>query len=459
MICEQGSSRTVYFGRDPLGRRSLVVHRPTPAKPYLTLASMSNGSHDFEELPADTLFSVSLDDHCLNIQNVSRESAYLQLIAPKPLHRDLPAADYPIPVDPLPPIWGETVEEFIKHLDASIVLRTQDIPRLNSLKNSDARVAVLFSGGIDCSVIAFLAHRHLPLSEPIDLLNVAFENPHRAEGHTQPSQKKPHKQSTRPHLSEEQKYSVPDRITGLEQVEEFRRLAPERTWNFVTINIPYEETLRHRPIIERLMAPSRTVMDMSLALALYFASRGIGCIESRDTEAPNSPTGSVRSYTSPARVILSGLGADELLGGYIRHRNAYKHGGWQALLDELQRDVDRIHIRNLGRDDRVISSHGKEARYPFLSMNLLAYLSSIPIHLKVDPRVIPPSQTPQDEANEQLAVKGLPGDKLLLRLAARRLGLHGAASRAKRAMQFGSRSARLEGGDVTKRSNGATLLS
>ena len=28
-------------------------------------------------------------------------------------------------------------------------------------------------------------------------------------------------------------YLVPDRITGLEEVEELRRLCPERRWNFV----------------------------------------------------------------------------------------------------------------------------------------------------------------------------------------------------------------------------------
>lgn len=41
------------------------------------------------------------------------------------------------------------------------------------------------------------------------------------------------------------------------------------------------------------------------------------------------------AYTSPARVLLNGLGSDELLGGYGRHRTAFKAGGWQAVIDEV----------------------------------------------------------------------------------------------------------------------------
>lgn len=41
-------------------------------------------------------------------------------------------------------------------------------------------------------------------------------------------------------------------------------------------------------------------------------------------------------YTSPARVLISGLGSDELLGGYSRHRNAFVSGGWQGLIDEVR---------------------------------------------------------------------------------------------------------------------------
>jgi asparagine synthetase B (glutamine-hydrolysing) len=125
--------------------------------------------------------------------------------------------------------------------------------------------------------------------------------------------------------------------------------------------------------------------------------------------------------------------------------------------------VDRIHTRNLGRDDRIIASHGKEARYPYLSLSLIAFLSDLPIHFKVDPRVMATSNQDEDmmdsnEMTSKLTIAGLPGDKVLHRLAARQLKLEGAARRAKRAMQFGSRSARMEGGEGNKKIKGSASL-
>lgn len=63
-------------------------------------------------------------------------------------------------------------------------------------------------------------------------------------------------------------------------------------------------------------------------MALYFASRGRGTVR-RDADDTREP------YTSTARVLLSGLGSDELLGGYSRHRRAFEQAGWNALVDEV----------------------------------------------------------------------------------------------------------------------------
>lgn len=80
---------------------------------------------------------------------------------------------------------------------------------------SHAKLAILFSGGIDSAVLAALADLCLPVNEPIDLLNVAFEMQNQ---------------------SGEKRFLVPDRITGLECLKE---LNPKRKWNFVQVDIRY----------------------------------------------------------------------------------------------------------------------------------------------------------------------------------------------------------------------------
>jgi asparagine synthetase B (glutamine-hydrolysing) len=249
-------------------------------------------------------------------------------------------------------------------------------------------------------VLAAIANKYVDDDEPIDLFNVSFENPRQLKAKT---------------VNESSKYDTPDRITGRMGASELIRLYPSRQWRFVEINVPYEEAMAQKQHIIDLMNPLYTVMDLSIAMAFWFASRGKGWIQQEE-------------YHSKARVLLSGLGADEQLGGYSRHRKAFEKGGWSELAKEIAFDVSRISGRNLGRDDRIISDHGKEVRFPFLDENVIYFLSSLPVHLKTDPRY--------DRSV---------GDKLLLRqLASAKLDLQRASSEAKRAVQFGARTAKME---------------
>ncbi|KAL1762472.1 asparagine synthase-domain-containing protein [Schizophyllum commune] len=441
----QHRTRHIIYGRDPLGRRSLLVHAPSGKHPYFILASTSAGANpefEFEELPTQGFFCLSLDElqtgHGSTAEEVNDAISVISRTAAKAApYAALPSVNCILPPnDPvrldglasnLPPQLAETADGLLHHLEDSVRRRVYDIP--SPTTTGTARVGVLFSGGIDCTVLALLADKYTPPGEPIDLLNVAFENPRKMgtgadQNAKKGSRSKPPTSTASP--SQKIAYMVPDRVTGLEEVEELRRLRPHRIWNFVEVNVPFEETQATRATIEAIMYPCRTVMDLSLAQALYFAARGVGQIRPHKDADP-------QPYTSRARVLLNGLGSDELLGGYGRHRTAYNVGGWTALIRELQLELDRLPTRNLGRDDRIISAHGKEARHPFLSLDVVRFLAALPVHAKTNPRL----------------GQGL-GDKLLLRIVAWRLGLVEASTRPKRAMQFGSHSARMQADSAKK---------
>ena len=62
-------------------------------------------------------------------------------------------------------------------------------------------------------------------------------------------------------------------------------------------------------------------------------------------------------------MVFSGLGADEVFGGYARYKTSFERGGEKEMEEEMAMDLDRLWHRNMGRDDRAISANGKEARF------------------------------------------------------------------------------------------------
>ncbi|KAM9549123.1 asparagine synthetase domain-containing protein 1 [Guaruba guarouba] len=496
-IYYQASRHSLWFGRDYFGRRSLLWQCSNEVNSAFCLTSVSTYSesdHQWQEVPASGIFKIDLkactatkswsltlfpwkysctekavEEIFINVldqvskdlpnhMHVVMNESKLCLRAPViPLNKTISEASGQCPgtnisnvthIVSVETLQGFLAEEhkkklvcqFIDVLNEAVKRRvlflhraedreTREVP---SMSNRKAHIAVLFSGGIDSMVIAALADKHVPLEEPIDLLNVAFTLKEQAK----------QKGTSKNHTSREVQldlcsqescqdldaktracfccFDVPDRITGRAGLKELEAINPSRIWNFVEINVTPEELKKMRQQrINHLIYPLNTVLDDSIGCAIWFASRGEGFISNQ---------GELKPYRSPAKVVLTGIGADEQLAGYSRHRVCFKKYGFKGLNEELEMELDRISSRNLGRDDRIIGDHGKEARFPFLDEDVVSFLNSLPILEKADltlPRGI--------------------GEKLLLRLAAKELGLTASAILPKRAVQFGSRIAKLEG--------------
>eukprot|EP00124_Ichthyophonus_hoferi_P004028 Ihof_evm4s398 gene=Ihof_evmTU4s398 len=447
----QSTEQKLWFGRDIFGRRSLVIHAPTPSKGHvddsnvLRLCSVTAGvpahlpstcpeeeqAEDGEvcgfdssfrywnEVPALGVFCLHLGPKGDVIGNQDGEAWGEILGYPMKLHRwqspitnqtaegmfcgrlmsPLSPFNEALPVDldsavllpnhEIIASFNSTADELLQRLSKAVERRVKPLP-------SDApRLAVLFSGGIDSTVLALLADRYIPENEPIDLINVAFGNENsvrnsicleKLKQDNQEAGKKKKKQTQKKDIPPEEVerllYNVPDRKTGRAAVIELSSLCPSRPWNFVEVNIPMTELERHKSDVSALVHPLNTVMDLSIACALWFAARGQGHLI-RYLGSSMEPMG---DYLSPAKALLIGMGADEQLGGYSRHRTKYGYEGWAGLVAEMKLDVDRISHRNLGRDDRVVSDNSREGRYPFLDEELVSFLNTLPVWVKADMR-------------------------------------------------------------------------
>ncbi|XP_037432780.1 asparagine synthetase domain-containing protein 1-like [Triticum dicoccoides] len=460
LIYWQTDSKTLWFGRDAFGRRSLLVHWPTPDDSRFILSSVSPPSFsrnnsatevsgleagadpDFsdhtkvcywEELPCG-IYSIHLKDldnnaactkeGCVVRKHDWTDSSLHTLIrwerkstvptvdglisamgsVDKGNHhlsscfrnsreaedstsngfekRDLPSD---ICLSPAHRVLIALSESVMLRTNVNILYQGD----LNKLEEAElAPIAILFSGGLDSMILAALLDQCLDSKWTIDLLNVSFDG-----------------------------QLAPDRVSSLAGLKELQRISPLRRWRLVEIDSNLANLKEESEHVMSLIYPSNTYMDLNIGVALWLAASGDGWVNGQD--------GDRYKHKSTSRVLLVGSGADEQCAGYGRHRTKYRVGGWVSLDEEMRLDVQRIWKRNMGRDDRCISDHGKEARFPFLDESVIRTLLEIPLWdiAKLDEPVGK-------------------GDKKILREVAKLLGLQEAAFLPKRAIQFGSRIAR-----------------
>lgn len=154
-------------------------------------------------------------------------------------------------------LQSPSVHDLRQHLYESLRCRILDVPVPPAASQlHQVRLAILFSGGLDCTVLARMAHDLLPEDQEIDLLNVAFENPRVVKAAKAGPKIKKSKQkglvtispqAAMPDSPQDQDLSdlpspyecCPDRETGRKAFQELQNVCPGRIWRFVAVSILY----------------------------------------------------------------------------------------------------------------------------------------------------------------------------------------------------------------------------
>ena len=426
----------IYFGRDSIGKRSLC---------YELIDSTTDNNNNNNNNKQITISSVSSEGF-IDCENIIYEYNLVNnSLATHNLH------ELPKYINPGIGLIDETrlVEELYDQLKKSIWKRQDSIHPLIEDNNQESKLAILFSGGLDCTIVANIICQLFienGTKTPIDLLTVGFENPR----------------------TNQKSNDSPDRKLAIKSWFHLNKQFPLINLQLIEINVDYKSWLLHKNRVQKLMYPYNTEMDLSIAIAFYFASSScLGSIISKTIlidktidwetfiQSPDKYITKVENYQSKAKVLFSGLGADELFAGYSRHEaifnkkenaNTSNQNGhlYKELQESLNYDISIIHKRNLSRDDRVISCWGKELRYPYLDQDFINWvIQNIPPELKFKYEYTL-SNNKKKKSNNNNKLTFIPTRKYILRQLANYLQMPYVSLELKRAIQFGAKSAKLE---------------
>jgi asparagine synthase (glutamine-hydrolysing) len=206
----------------------------------------------------------------------------------------------------------EAAQKLQELLEQSIRVRLCDVKE----------VAVAFSGGLDSSVVAFLAKK---CGVSVHLVHVSLQ--------------------------------------GQPETEEAKKAADELELPLTYCLFENEDVEKTVPKVVELIEEPDPV-KAAVGIPFYWVAQ--------------------KTAESGLKVLLAGQGADELFGGYQRYVNEYLSYGAEKVRETMFADVTRLHESNIERDEKICGFHNVELRLPFASFQVAEFASSLPIELKIE---------------------------------------------------------------------------
>jgi asparagine synthase (glutamine-hydrolysing) len=151
-----------------------------------------------------------------------------------------------------------------------------------------------------------------------------------------------------------------------------------------SIGLKNSEDIKYAKIVADYIGSKHTEIIVTEQEMFDAIPEVIKAIESYDTTTVRASIGNYLlgkyiSSHSDAKVIFNGDGSDELFGGYLYMNKCPDDIEFDKETRRLLRD---IHMFDVLRSDKSISSHGLEPRTPFLDRSFVNYILSIPIYFR-----------------------------------------------------------------------------